>query len=393
MNSLAALELSEYRMDLNTDFETNSDSEARSPLRSAAFESPVDAILIANLETGAVECNDRFLKLWGLQDAAPRSTLGGLLRFIARQLRNECDTGLLDPASPLTGEPELFYLPLKDGRVIEFYAQDVETPSSTDTRRYNFRDVTRQQQIQAACQRTIEKLKQENRAKSDFTAIVSHEIKTPLTAIKESIEIVLEGIDGPVTSDQRDTLGITKNNIDRLTKLISNVLDYERVDSGKLEIKCRETNLSQLVSETLSLMKLAVRKKGIALGYNAAKKPVSAFCDADKLKQVLINLIDNSIKYTNAGGQISVGLWEEHASFCISVRDTGIGIKMTEQDQIFKMFEQSSSSQVNKVDSPSAGVGLTVCKKIIEEHCGTIEVISQPGQGSEFVIRLPKKMI
>lgn len=248
--------------------------------------------------------------------------------------------------------------------------------------------------ILAATTRALRKANEEllrlSEIKSEFTSMVSHELRTPLSSIKEGIGLVLDGIDGPVTEGQKETLGIAKNNVDRLARLINNVLDYSKLESGKMEMIFEKTDMRSVVQETYELMKLAVHSKGIDFQKEVPEEPVVCVCDQDKMKQVLINLIDNSVKFTNENGRIDFRLGRLEGGIRIEVKDTGIGIKKEDQERIFEMFGQVSSRGRRK--RHGSGIGLAVCKLIVDQHKGTIEVTSRPGEGSTFAVIFPDSL-
>lgn len=233
-------------------------------------------------------------------------------------------------------------------------------------------------------------LEQLSQRKSEFTSMVTHELKTPLTAIKESIEIVLDGIDGPVTSEQRETLGLAQKNIKRLARLITGVLEFSRFESGRLELFLEQTDMNLLVEETVTLMQNVALKKSVTLSANVPKGKITTVCDSDKIKQVLINLLDNAIKHTPTGGQVSVTLLQSTPFVRLVVQDNGSGIAKEEQLKIFNMFHQTRDKNVLM---PGFGIGLAVCKMILEEHGGKIELESAPGEGSTFTVSLPLEKV
>jgi signal transduction histidine kinase len=234
-----------------------------------------------------------------------------------------------------------------------------------------------------------EELKRVNRVKSDFTSMVSHELRTPLTAIKEGIENVLDGIDGPVTQDQRETLGISKSNVDRLARLIQNVLDFSKLESGKMEMFFEKSNMNQLITEVSDLMSPVVQKKGIQLILELPKTAYEVVCDADKIKQLLINLIDNAIKFTAPEGKIWVRLGQSGQNTRIEVQDTGIGIAKNDLTKIFDMFAQVHSGAHK---GGGVGVGLAICKLISAQHGGEIKVESEPDKGTQFTLTFPNNI-
>lgn len=224
--------------------------------------------------------------------------------------------------------------------------------------------------------------------KSEFAGVVAHELKTPLTVIKEGIGMVLDGVDGPVNESQRGTLGLARNNVDRLGRLINNVLTYERLESGKMELEFEKISLNELVQEVFQFMEWAGLQKNLKMHLQTPQETIWACCDSDKIKEVLINLIDNSFKNTPSGGEVRIEMRGGEKEILFQVEDTGIGIPKKDQEEIFKMFRQASAPGTVKI--PGAGIGLTVCKLIVELHQGKISVESELGRGTKFTVRIPK---
>jgi signal transduction histidine kinase len=237
---------------------------------------------------------------------------------------------------------------------------------------------------------TTSERKRSEEAKSEFASMVSHELRTPLSSIKAGIELVLDGIEGPITGAQQETLGVAKRNVNRLTRLINNVLDYSKLESGKMEMLFEKTDLSKLLDETYELMKFAVQTKQIAFVRELPQQPVFAVCDDDKIKQVVINLLDNAIKFTGEGGRIALRLKHTDRNIVIEVEDNGIGIKPEDQEKIFEMFGQVSPR--GKSRGHGSGIGLAVCRLIVEHHQGKIDIQSAPGRGSRLAVIFPDSL-
>lgn len=242
----------------------------------------------------------------------------------------------------------------------------------------------------AELRRTNEDLQRLNRARAEFTSIVSHEIRTPLNAIKEGIGIVLDGIDGPVTKDQGESLGIAKSNVDRLTRLINNVLDFTRLDMGKMEISFQKTDMNSLAVEVFRLMRPTVEKKRVHFSLRVPKRPVRADCDPDRIRGVIINLVDNALKFTEPDGKIGIALSASGQKVRVDVTDTGPGIPKSERRRIFDLFHQGGAGPVG--GSKGAGIGLAVCKLVLDRHRGEITVRGGPRGGTRFTISWPGRL-
>ncbi len=223
--------------------------------------------------------------------------------------------------------------------------------------------------------------------KTAFISVVSHELRTPLTSIMAAIDLLIEGIDGPINAPQQETLGIAKNNIERLSRLVSNILDYTKLESGKMDITFEKVNLKDVVTEAYHFMKPLFLKKGVDFSLQVPPKKLLAFCDSDKIEQVIGNLVDNAMKYTEPRGKVFLRLSSDKDHVKIEVEDTGIGIPKEEQEAIFEMFRQGGYRGMWKTGG--TGVGLAVCRLIMEQHQGHISVKSEFGKGSCFLVTFP----
>lgn len=238
--------------------------------------------------------------------------------------------------------------------------------------------------------RRNDELKRLNEARLAFTSMVSHELRTPLSAIKAGIDMVLSGVDGPANEAQEETLAIAQSNVDRLGRLINNILDFTRLETGKMEMEFAPTDMGALLREVCELMKMEAGQKGVELSLKESEPAITAECDADKMKTVAINLVHNAIKFTPEKGRVKVRLGlPGQGRVRIEVEDDGVGIPENEQEVIFRMFHQASSTGVLK--SGGSGVGLAVCQFIVERHDGTLTVASRPGEGSCFTVTFPLK--
>lgn len=224
-----------------------------------------------------------------------------------------------------------------------------------------------------------------NRMKSEFTAMVSHELRTPLSAIKAALELMVEGVEGPVNAEQRETLDMAAGNVNRLQRLISDILDYGRIECGGIEFRFEKCDLTKIVRDVQETMTLVARQKRQELVVEMPEQPVMLKCDGDRIKQVLINLIDNALKFSFKGGEIFVSVNLDDDAVRIEVSDSGIGISPEDRCKLFKMYGQSLQGARYR----GTGIGLAVCKMIIDGHGGTIDVISKSGEGATFRVRIP----
>ncbi len=232
--------------------------------------------------------------------------------------------------------------------------------------------------------RELSKLSQ---MKSEFTAMVSHEIRTPFSAIKEGINMLLEGVDGPLSQNQKETLNIVQTSIERLSRLINNVLDLSKLEAGKTDCFFERINFNDMIGDVSGLMTPSFRKKEINFSFQAPATPVWGVCDSDKLKQVLVNLLDNAVKFTPQKGHITVRLTSDDDHITIDVEDNGLGIKEEDQKNLFQMFEQVKNK--GRWKTGGSGLGLALCQKIIDQHKGQLLLKSIYEKGTIFSVIIP----
>ncbi len=233
---------------------------------------------------------------------------------------------------------------------------------------------------------TEEKLKETMKMKSEFMSMVSHELRTPLTAIKEGIALVVDGLAGEINAEQKELLGISKKNVDRLARLINDVLDFQKLDSGKMKFDIQPNNINDIARDVYETMVSAAKNIGIDLLLELDEDLPKAGFDSDKITQVLTNLAANALKFTEKGN-ITIKTSQGNESIQVSVSDTGRGIRKKDLSRAFDKFEQLSQGGERKTGG--TGLGLAISKEIIERHNGTISVESIFGKGSKFTFILP----
>jgi PAS domain S-box-containing protein len=233
--------------------------------------------------------------------------------------------------------------------------------------------------------RDITERKELERLKSDFISTVSHELRTPLTSIKGYVDLVLAGDVGPLTPEQKEFLTIVSQNTTRLTELINDLLEIERLESGKIEFEFAELDLAEVLENVARSLHVNAEQKGLEF-LTEIPSGLKVRGDRERLAQVFLNLLSNAIKYTPAG-TVELRAHQEDDAVVVEVRDTGIGISESDLQKLFQKFFRSDNPYVRKVGG--TGLGLSIAKAIVERHGGTITVTSQLGQGSTFTVRLP----
>ncbi len=228
-------------------------------------------------------------------------------------------------------------------------------------------------------------LQQLDRLKDEFISTVTHELRTPLTSIRAFSDILLANPDLPI--EQRQSfLGIVAKESDRLTRLINQVLDLAKLESGQAQLTCQAIELRALTQEAINMTGQLFREREISLDFISPPE-LSLYGDADRLTQVVVNLLSNAAKFCPAKGKVTVTLQATINGVSLSVSDTGPGIPRLQQAQIFEKFHQVQDIQRGK--PAGTGLGLPICARIIEAHRGRIWVESEEGQGATFFIELP----
>ncbi|WZL73707.1 MASE3 domain-containing protein [Clostridiaceae bacterium 35-E11] len=241
----------------------------------------------------------------------------------------------------------------------------------------------------------LEKVQAYDELRASFFSTVSHEFKTPLNIILGAVQL-LTTVQKDVTKSHHPPfankyLKMMKQNCNRLLKLINNLVDITKIESGFMEMHLKNYNIVSVVEDiTLSTAEY-VTSKGISLVFDTNIEERIIACDAEKLERVLLNLLSNAIKFTPPEGTITVNIWDKEESVLISVKDTGIGIPENMLETVFDRFKQVAS--VSKRNQEGSGIGLSLVKSIITLHGGRISVKSEMNKGSEFLIELPARFV
>lgn len=236
-------------------------------------------------------------------------------------------------------------------------------------------------------------LKKLDAAKSEFVSIASHQLRTPLTVIRGYISMALDGTLGSIRTPLKDALEKAAFSTNQLTKLVSDLLDLSRIESGKIQYVFAPADFTSLVSKTIEEMRPAAEKKKVAIALEKGSGEKIQFdFDADKMREVVFNTIDNAIKYSPDGGLITVSVepFERTQKQWVrfSVKDAGIGIKKEDLQKLFIKF--SRTEEAHRVDPDGMGIGLYFVKHIIDDHQGTVRVESEGlGKGSTCIVELP----
>jgi signal transduction histidine kinase len=218
-----------------------------------------------------------------------------------------------------------------------------------------------------------------------FTADASHELKTPLAVLRGDIEVALRREREP--AEYQRVLKSSLEEIARLTKLTDDLLTLARSDAGESVLDLEPVRLDLLAANARAYVASLAESAGVALTYDAPASPVVIEGDQKRLQQLLVNLLDNAIKYTTAGGNVRLSLTVVDSAAVIEVSDTGRGVPESALPHIFERFYRRTDSRDSRVTG--FGLGLAISKWIVDAHSGSIEVESREGSGSRFTVRLP----
>lgn len=234
--------------------------------------------------------------------------------------------------------------------------------------------------------KNIELIKQQ-KMKDSFLSVVTHDLRSPLTAIKMTSETLYDSFEILPEDDRIIMKSMLESEIERMFKLINNLLDLGKFESGKIEIQYTKFNIVTLMSEAFSAMKEPAGKKDIEVKLDITDFELETEIDIEMIQRVLFNLMSNAVKFTQAGGEITIGGVRVDDKIKVYVKDTGVGIREDEIDKVFNAFEQLSSKAT--ADEPGTGLGMAISKKIVEAHNGEIGLESEEGKGSTFYFTLP----
>jgi len=225
------------------------------------------------------------------------------------------------------------------------------------------------------------------RMKKEFTSTLSHELRTPLTSIIGSLQLINSGVLGEVGGDVGELTIVAERNGQRLLDLINDILDIEKIESGKLAMAPELLSLDELVGESLVLNKGFAERYQVRYEARGTLLPVQVKADRKRLLQVMTNLLSNAAKFSPAGEPVEVTMEDQGASVRVGVRDRGPGIPESERERIFERFVRLDRSRRGS----AGGLGLALAQKVLARHRGSIELVDHAGQGAEFVLTFPRR--
>ncbi len=236
----------------------------------------------------------------------------------------------------------------------------------------------------------FQRVKEANQAKTEFMNTASHELKIPMTSIKGYARLLEMGAAGELTEQQKNFLGIITNNVDRMAKLVNDLLDVSRIEAGRIRLEISDVDIIDVIREVVDSLKNQIGQKKQQLSVNITDDLPEIRADRGRIVQVLTNLLSNAHKYTPEGGKITITASPHRNEFdgvAVTVTDTGYGISEEDQARLFTPFFRASDDNIR--EEPGTGLGLTITKKMVESHGGELTFTSTLGKGTSFTFTLP----
>jgi len=233
----------------------------------------------------------------------------------------------------------------------------------------------------------VDQLSKANAAKNKFLGMAAHDLRNPLASIRGLAEFLRDGVVGPLTTDQRDLLATICAASQQMLHMVNELLDVATIEAGELKLHKEPTALAELAEKSIYLVNIEAAKKQTRVVLNAAADLPKAVVDPGKIRQVMDNLLSNAVKFSPPGSMVTVELGATPEAHTIAVRDQGPGIPESERDKLFKDFGRTSVKPT--AGEQSTGLGLAICRKIVDAHRGAIAVENLPTRGCVFRVTLP----
>lgn len=358
----------------------------------AIFDNVEEAIVLTDRDGKIIQANPSTTILSGL-DRKELVGKGFSYVFPLENSRGISLTGNLSPGRTiLTTKESIDYL---EAKFVNSEGREVWLGISATPLMFDDKDPSNDQIV--FVMRDISRLKEIDQAKSDFVSMASHELRTPLTIINGYISLFMNGdlgdINDPALAHYRTVFSQIQKSTDRLNKLVEDLLNVSRIEQGRLNLTLEKINLELLVRDVIEEMDRHAKNKNHRLEFISSPTsfldlPPVVKIDHGKIKEVLINLIDNAVKYTEPGGVITVTLKKDRQDIIVSIRDTGVGIPRQLIPRVFEKFQRLEGSYVK--DTVGTGLGLYIVRELVRAHGGRVWVESTIGQGSTFSFSLPR---
>lgn len=357
------------------------------------FNSVNDAIFIHDIDGNIIDVNETATCIYGYSHEELRN-------MNVKDIISENSPYIIDDVAKLIDEsknngPLIIEVIAKDKNNKEFWVESNSRIIVFDNQMaviVTVRDITERKNIELASKKEALELE---KLRTEFFANISHELRTPLNIILGAIQIILRDIkDEEKPIDKRkiiSNINIERQNCFRLLRLINNLIDSTKLDSGHFELDMINCNIVNVVEEITLSVADYINNNNISLIFDTDVEEKIVACDPDKIERIMLNLLSNCIKFTNEGGKISVNILDGEEYITISVEDTGIGIPEEKVNIIFDRFRQVDKSFTRNYEG--SGIGLSLVKSLLEMHGGMISVESKYGFGTKFTMKFPVKLL
>ena len=349
----------------------------------AIVDSISDGIIVTDAEMNIIHVNGTVAELFGFAGGeAVGKPVGAVIRDerIMALIRSASQKSPNKPAEEPAESP-VNYLQFDGGETQLFFRPKVTNVYDNENQLYGVLTILQD----------VTQFKELDRMKSDFIATLSHEFRTPLTSINMSVDILNQELLGPLNDRQKELINATKEDVQRLTKLARELLQLSKLESGKLHFKNEELNVRSLIEFTTKPLQIQFQEKNVRLVSEIPADLSPLIADEQQLSWVITNLLTNALKYTGAGGTVTIRVKETAGAMVFEVEDTGQGIASEYLASIFDKFVQVKSASVSTPGS--VGLGLAIAKEIVEAYGGRIWAESEVGRGSKFSFVLPAQKI
>lgn len=339
-------------------------------------ETSLDGILTVSSDGQWLSVNQRFVDIWGIPRGllATGSTAQNLEILKSRVVDERAFVDQIAYLYAHKDEKSQEEIAFKDGRIFDRYsAPIVDADGVYYGRVWYYRDITERKAVE--------------RMKTEFISVVSHELRTPLTSIRGSLGLLAGGVAGSLSDQGKQLVDIALNNSDRLTRLINDILDIEKIESGKMEFRFEPVSMASLVRQAVEANRAYADLFGVNLAIGETEAQTDVYADPDRLLQVLANLISNAAKFSPRGGTVVISLAVEGGQVWVRVADQGPGIPEEFRSRIFQKFAQADSSDTRQ--KGGTGLGLSISKAIVEHLGGDIGYETELGVGTTFYFLLP----
>jgi PAS domain S-box-containing protein len=361
------------------------ESETQRRIYETALNSTPDFVYVFDLEHRAIYANEALLKVWGVDDVRGKRWMDlGYEQWHADLHDSEIDE-VIRTRAPIRGEVP--FTGTNGTRIYDYiFAPVLGVDGNVVAIAGTTRDITERQASEQAVRDQAARLAEADRAKDEFLATLSHELRNPLAPLRNSL-VLWRRLDGANPKTERLQV-IMERQVNHLVRLVDDLLELSRISRGALSLRKESVQIENVVQSAVETAEPLIGAAGHRLELQLAPGDLRVHGDPVRLAQIVANLLNNAAKYTEDGGTLTVRSWQDGHGAVVSVRDTGVGIEPEALPRMFEMFSRGNGN-----DGPrqsGLGIGLALSRRLAEMHGGTLEGRSAgPGQGSEFLLRLP----